>query len=243
EVAGLAGLERLTFISPHPKDFTEKIVASLGHLTRLNPRVHLPLQSASDRVLRRMNRKYTIAEFHDKAELLRRHIPDCAITTDIIVGFPGETEDDFERTLDYVRTGAFANAYTFMYSIRRGTPAARWEQVPREVATARFARLVEAQNAVTRAHHDRKLAKTVRALVAGDSKKDASKLAVKALDNVTIVVPKPDDYDVDTYAREPWVDVEIESAHLWGCTGSIARRSARYDLPGSAVKRTLVSLL
>jgi tRNA-2-methylthio-N6-dimethylallyladenosine synthase len=243
EVAGLAGLERLTFISPHPKDFTEKIVAALGRVARLNPRVHLPLQSASDRVLRRMNRKYTIAEFHDKAESLRRHIPGCAITTDIIVGFPGETEDDFERTLDYVRTGAFANAYTFMYSTRRGTPAARWEQVPREVATARFARLVEAQNAATRAYHDRKLGTTVRALMAGDSKKDANKLAVKALDNVTIVVPKPEGYDEVAYAREPWVDVEIESAHLWGCTGSIVGRSARYDLPGSAVERTLVSLL
>ena len=118
-------------------------------------------------------------------------MPDWAITTDIIVGFPGETEDDFAQTLDYVRSGVFANAFMFMYSIRRGTPAARWEQVPHDAVVERFGRLVDAQNAVTREYHDRKLGTTVRALVSGDSKKDAMKLATKATDNVTIIAPKP----------------------------------------------------
>ncbi|MGA8534252.1 MAG: MiaB/RimO family radical SAM methylthiotransferase [Candidatus Tumulicola sp.] len=237
------GVERLTFISPHPKDFTEKIVADLAAVPALNPRIHLPLQSASDSVLRRMNRKYTAAGFHEKVKLVHRHLPGWAITTDIIVGFPGESDEDFQRTLDYVRTGVFANAFTFMYSIRRGTPAAHWEQVPRDVATARFAKLVDTQNLVTRAYHDGKIGSVVRALVTGTSKKDDRKLAAKTLDNVTIVAPMPDGYDERLYAREPWLDVAIEAAHVWGCSGTIVRRAGRYAERGSDARRPLVSLL
>jgi tRNA-2-methylthio-N6-dimethylallyladenosine synthase len=243
EVAALPGLERLAFISPHPKDFTEKMIADLASFPQMNPRVHLPLQSYSDPLLRRMNRKYTAAQFHEKVELIRRYLPDWAITTDIIVGFPGETEADFEDTLGYVATNVFANAFTFIYSIRRGTPAARWEQVPRDAASARFARLVDAQNAATRAYHDRKIGTVVRALVCGPSKKDPNKLAAKALDNVTVIAPKPDDYDEALYAREPWLDVEIETAHVWGCTGTIVRRAGRYAEAGTPVARPVVSLL
>ena len=242
-VARLPGLERLTFISPHPKDFTEKIIADLGDLPQLNPRIHMPLQSASDSMLRRMNRKYTAAQFHQKVEFVRRYLPGWAITTDIIVGFPGETDDDFERTLDYVRTGVFANAFTFMYSIRRGTPAANWEQVPHEVASARFARLIDAQNTVTRAYHDAKIGTTVRALISGPSKKDPEKLAARTLDNVTAIAPKPGDYDENLYAREPWIDIDVTAAHVWGCTGEIVRRAGSYAHPGNAVRRAVVSLL
>ncbi|HEY3674696.1 MAG TPA: tRNA (N6-isopentenyl adenosine(37)-C2)-methylthiotransferase MiaB [Candidatus Tumulicola sp.] len=237
------GLERLTFISPHPKDFTEPMIRILADVPALNPRVHLPLQSASDPVLRRMNRKYTAAGFDEKVRLIRRYLPNWAITTDIIVGFPGETEDDFARTLDYVRSGVFANAFTFMYSIRRGTPAARWEQVPHDVVTERFGRLVDAQNAATRAYHDAKLGTTVRALIAGDSKKDAGKLSSKATDNVTVIAPKPPDYDERLYAAEPWLDVRIETAHVWGCSGTIVGRARRFDAASLQVERPMVSLL
>ena len=230
-IAGLPGLERLTFISPHPKDFTEKILDDLAGITALNPRIHLPLQSASDPVLRRMNRKYTAAAFHGVVEGVRRRLPEAAITTDIIVGFPGESDSDFQATLDYVSRGVFANAFTFIYSIRRGTPAARWEQVPRGVALERFGRLTDAQNAATRAYHERKVGRTVRALIVGDSKKDASRLSAKTLDNVTIVAAKPLDYDEARYARTPWLDVAIESAHVWGCVGSISRRAERFTEP------------
>jgi tRNA-2-methylthio-N6-dimethylallyladenosine synthase len=242
-VAALPGIERLTFISPHPKDFTENIVAALAQVPQLNPRVHLPLQSGSDAILRRMNRKYTRAQFEEKVELFRRYLPHWAITTDIIVGFPGETDADFEATLDLVSTGVFANAFTFIYSIRRGTPAARWEQVPPEISSARFKRLLEAQNASTRAHHDRKIGTVVRALVAGPSKKDPRKLAAKALDNVTVIAPMPADYDDSLYAREPWLDVAIETAHLWGCTGMIVRRGARYASEGAPVVRPVLDLI
>ncbi len=165
-VAALPGLERLTFISPHPKDFTEKIVAALASVPQLNPRVHLPLQSGSDAMLRRMNRKYTRAQFEEKLAFFQRYLPAWAITTDIIVGFPGESDADFDATMNLVETNVFANAYTFIYSIRRGTPAAHWEQVPGEVSSARYKRLIDAQNAATRAYHDRKLGTTVRALIA-----------------------------------------------------------------------------
>jgi tRNA-2-methylthio-N6-dimethylallyladenosine synthase len=242
-VAALPGLERLTFISPHPKDFTEKIIADLAEVPQLNPRVHLPLQSGSDAMLRRMNRKYTRAQFEEKLELLGRYLPGWAVTTDIIVGFPGESDADFEATMELVTRDAFANAFTFIYSIRRGTPAARWEQVPGDVSSARYKRLLDAQNTATRAYHDRKIGTTVRALIQGPSKKDPAKLAAKALDNVTVIAPKPPDYDEAVYAREPWIDIAIETAHVWGCKGTILRRAARFDDAGIAVARPVIDLV
>ncbi|MGA7569190.1 MAG: tRNA (N6-isopentenyl adenosine(37)-C2)-methylthiotransferase MiaB [Candidatus Aquilonibacter sp.] len=242
-VAALPGLERLTFISPHPKDFTEKIIADLADVPQLNPRVHLPLQSGSDAMLRRMNRKYTRAQFEEKLELLGRYLPGWAITTDIIVGFPGESDADFEATMELANRDAFANAFTFIYSIRRGTPAARWEQVPGDVASARYKRLLDAQNAATRAYHDRKIGTIVRALIQGPSKKDPAKLAAKALDNVTVIAPKPPGYDETVYAREPWIDIAIETAHVWGCKGTILRRAARFDDAGIAVARPVIDLV
>jgi tRNA-2-methylthio-N6-dimethylallyladenosine synthase len=247
-IARLPELERLTFISPHPKDFTEKIVDDLAGIPQLNPRIHLPLQSASDAILRRMNRKYTLAEFQRVVDSFCRRLPECAITTDLIVGFPGETDDDFEATLAYVDSGVFANAYTFIYSIRRGTPAARWEQLPREAALERFSRLLEAQNRVTRAYHDRKIGRVVRALVTGDSKKDASRLSAKTLDNVTVVAPKPPEYaprtdDQPPYAQTPWLDVAIESGHVWGCGGTIVARAGRFADVGAPVMRPVLDLI
>ncbi len=247
EIGRLEGLERLTFISPHPKDFTEKMLDDLAAVVALNPRVHLPLQSASDRVLRRMNRKYTLAQFDAVARGIRARLPDCAITTDLIVGFPGESDEDFEATLAYVESGLFANAFTFVYSIRRGTPAARWEQVPKDVAAARFDRLLDAQNRVTRAYHDRKLGRVVRALVVGDSKKDSSRLAAKATDNVTVIAPKPADFvatdgAAHRYAGMPWLDVRIERAHVWGCSGTVVGVAARYDGAATAVPGPIIDL-
>jgi tRNA-2-methylthio-N6-dimethylallyladenosine synthase len=238
-VADATGIERLRFISPHPKDFTDKMLDDLAGIPALNPRFHLPLQSASDQMLRKMNRKYGLTQFDAVAKAIRKRIPDCAITTDLIVGFPGETESDFLATLDYVRSGVFANAFTFIYSIRRGTPAALWEQVPYEVALERFQRLLDAQNAVTRAYHERFAGTTVRALVCGDSKKDVRRLAAKSPHNVTIVAEKPADYP---YASAPWLDIAIERAHVWGCGGRVAGRAERFDGPARQVMAPLLDL-
>ena len=242
-VGALPGLERLTFISPHPKDFTEKIIADLAQVPQLNPRVHLPLQSGSNAMLRRMNRKYTMEQFREKVELIHRYLPDWAITTDIIVGFPGETDEDFDATHDYVAADVFSNAFMFIYSIRRGTPAARWEQVPGDVSSARFRRLVDAQNASTRAYHDRKIGSVVRCLIQGPSKKDATKIAAKTTDNVTVIAPMPPDYDEALYAREPWLDIAVEAAHVWGCTGTLLGRAERFDQVATNVAQPLISLL
>jgi tRNA-2-methylthio-N6-dimethylallyladenosine synthase len=242
DVVGATGVERLTFISPHPKDFTSKILDDLASIAALNPRIHLPLQSGSDAMLRKMNRKYTLAQFDSVARAIRQRLPDCAITTDLIVGFPGETEDDFRATLDYVGTGVFANAFTFIYSIRRGTPAARWEQVPHEIALERFGRLLDAQNTVTRAYHETFVGRIVRALIVGDSKKDARKVSAKSLHNVTIVAEKPADYDENEYGSTPWLDVAIERAHVWGCSGRLAGRAERFEGRARSVMAPLLDL-
>ncbi|MBV8529956.1 MAG: tRNA (N6-isopentenyl adenosine(37)-C2)-methylthiotransferase MiaB [Candidatus Eremiobacteraeota bacterium] len=247
-VAGLPGIERLTFISPHPKDFTEKILDDLAAIPQLNPRIHLPLQSASDAMLRRMNRKYTFAKFQEVVGKIRARFPNAAITTDIIVGFPGESDADFEATLSYASSGVFANAFTFIYSVRPGTPAARWEQVPREVALDRFSRLVDSQNRATRTYHDRKIGSVVRALMVGDSKKDRGRLTAKTPDNVTVVATKPGDYDAPgaddrhVYATTPWLDIAIETSHVWGCAGRVVGRAERFAGPAEPVRPTVVDL-
>ncbi|MHB8177053.1 MAG: tRNA (N6-isopentenyl adenosine(37)-C2)-methylthiotransferase MiaB [Vulcanimicrobiaceae bacterium] len=241
-VGALDGLERLSFISPHPKDFTESMFAEMAEIAQLNPRIHLPLQSGSDAMLRRMNRKYTRAQFSEKVEMIRRYLPGWAITTDLIVGFPAESDDDFRQTLEYVSTGVFANAFAFIYSPRRGTPAANWEQVPRSVASRRFTQLWDAQNAVTRAYHDRKIGTVERCLVSGPSKKDSSKLAAKTLDNVTVIVPIPSGLTNEALAQMPWIDVRIESAGVWGCTGTMLRRAGAYAEIGEAVARPVLDL-
>jgi tRNA-2-methylthio-N6-dimethylallyladenosine synthase len=215
-------------------------LVDLAAIPQLNPRIHLPLQSGSDAMLRRMNRKYTLERFDEIVAGIRRRVPECAITTDLIVGFPGESEDDFAATLAYVQRGVFANAFTFIYSIRRGTPAAHWPQVPREIALERFGRLLQAQNDVTCAYHERYSGATVRALIVGDSKKNADRVSAKTLDNVTIVAPKPADYPYDA---TPWLDVAVESAHVWGCAGTIVGRAARWSDPALPAMRPLLDLV
>ena len=242
-VAQLEGLERLTFITPHPKDFTEKIIADMAAIPELNPRMHLPLQSASDPILRRMNRKYTMQTYAQKVALVRRYLPTWAITTDIIVAFPGESERDFQATLDYCEQTQFAQAFMFIYSPRRGTPASNWEQIPATEGTARLKRLAEVVNVACRNYHDTKLGTTVRGLITGLSRKDARKLAMKTSDNVTIVAPMPQDYSEELYAAQPWLDVKIETAHVWGCTGTIVRRAAAYADAGLAVQAPVLDLV
>jgi tRNA-2-methylthio-N6-dimethylallyladenosine synthase len=131
----------------------------------------------------------------------------------------------------------------FIYSKRRGTPAARWEQVDPAAAGERFKRLAEAQNLASRAYHERKIGTTVRALIQGPSKKDASKLAAKATDNATIIAPMPPDYDEALYAREPWLDIEIHEGFIWGCTGTIVGRAPTYAGEAATVQRPVIDLL
>ena len=158
----------------------------------MNPRFHLALQSGSNPMLRRMNRKYTLEQFLERIATFKSHNPSWAITTDLIVGFPGETEEDFQQTVDVCKTGIFSQAFMFVYSPRRGTPAAVWHAanaVPKDVAQDRFVRLKAVQDEAVRAYHDRKVGTTVRALIHGVSRKDATKLSAKTVDNVTVNFP------------------------------------------------------
>jgi tRNA-2-methylthio-N6-dimethylallyladenosine synthase len=243
EVCAIEAVERVMFVSSHPKDLNEKLARVCATLPKMNPRFHLALQSGSNPMLRRMNRKYTIEQFLERIATFKAHNPAWAMTTDLIVGFPGETEEDFQQTVDVCATGIFAQAYMFIYSPRRGTPAAVWHEkaaVPHEVAQDRFKRLVAVQDAAVRAYHDRKLGSTVRALIHGVSRKDKTRLSAKTIDNVTVNFPM---VEAQPDPERPWVDVRVEAASVWGVRGTCVGRAASYDGVADPVEAPLIDLL
>lgn len=144
------GIERIRFMTSHPKDLSDKLISAYSECKKLCNHIHLPVQSGSSKILASMNRKYTKEEYLELIEKVKKTSPEIAITTDIIVGFPGETEADFEETLDLVRQVEFDSAFTFLYSIRKGTPAENYEdQIPEEIKHKRFNRLVDMLNEIT----------------------------------------------------------------------------------------------
>jgi tRNA-2-methylthio-N6-dimethylallyladenosine synthase len=184
---GITGLERLRFTSPHPAAFTDDVIAAMAETPNVMPSLHMPLQSGSDRVLRAMRRSYRTERYLGIIERVRAALPDAAITTDIIVGFPGETEEDFAATLEVVRAARFASAFTFQYSPRPGTPAAAMSgQVPKSVVQQRYERLVAVQEEIAWAENRRQVGRTLDLLVAtGEGRKDAAtdRLSGRAPDN------------------------------------------------------------
>jgi tRNA-2-methylthio-N6-dimethylallyladenosine synthase len=170
------GLERVRFTSPHPKDFTDDVIAAMAETANVCHSLHMPLQSGSDVVLRAMRRSYRQDRYLGIIDRVRAAMPDAAITTDIIVGFPGETEADFEATLDVVREARFASAFTFQYSKRPGTPASTMDdQVPKEVVQDRYDRLVAALEEITWAENKKLVGTEVEVLVAvGEGRKDSA---------------------------------------------------------------------
>ncbi len=194
---GIDGLERVRFTSPHPAAFTDDVVAAMAETPNVMPSLHFPLQSGSDRVLKSMRRSYRSERFLAILDNVRAAMPDAAITTDVIVGFPGETEEDFADTLRVVESARFASAFTFQYSPRPGTPAADMEgQVPKAVVQERFDRLVELQERVSLEENRRLVGTTVEALVLdGGGRKDeaASRMSGRARDNRLVHFSVPDD--------------------------------------------------
>jgi tRNA-2-methylthio-N6-dimethylallyladenosine synthase len=170
------GLERVRFTSPHPAEFTDDVIDAMAQTPNVCPTLHMPLQSGSDRILRAMRRSYRAERYLGIIDRVRDAIPHAAITTDIIVGFPGETEEDFHATLDVVERARFASAFTFQYSKRPGTPAAELaDQVPKEVVAQRYQRLIEVQERISLAENVAQVGRTVEILVAtGEGRKDAS---------------------------------------------------------------------
>jgi len=170
------GLERVRFTSPHPRDFTSDVIAAMAETPNVCPQLHMPLQSGSDDVLRRMRRSYRSSRFLSIIDEVRASLPDAAITTDIIVGFPGETEEDFQATLDVVSAAKFASAFTFQYSPRPGTPAATLpDQLPKAVVQERYMRLVALQEQISWDANRMLEGTVVEVLVAaGEGKKDSA---------------------------------------------------------------------
>jgi tRNA-2-methylthio-N6-dimethylallyladenosine synthase len=170
------GLERVRFTSPHPKDFTDDVIAAMAETPNVCHSLHMPLQSGSDTVLRAMRRSYRAEKYLGIIDKVRAAMPDAAITTDIIVGFPGETDADFESTLDVVRAARFSSAFTFQYSKRPGTPAATMDsQVPKAVVQERYDRLIACVEDVAWAENRRLVGSPVEVLVAvGEGRKDGA---------------------------------------------------------------------
>ncbi len=170
------GLERVRFTSPHPAEFTDDVIVAMAETPNVCPTLHMPLQSGSDRILRAMRRSYRAERFLGIIDRVRAAIPHAAITTDLIVGFPGETEEDFQATLDVVAAARFASAFTFQYSKRPGTPAAELAgQVPKAVVSERYQRLIELQERISLEENAALIGQTVELLVAtGEGRKDAA---------------------------------------------------------------------
>lgn len=171
-VASIEGKFRLRFMTSHPKDFGEELAKVIAENPKICNLVHLPAQSGSDTVLKAMNRKYTSAEYLKKLGILKKYVPDCAVTTDLIVGFPNETEEDFKATLELVKKAGYSSAFTFVYSPREGTVAAKMDgQIDPEISKERIMRLIELVNAQTREQSAKYVGKTVEILCEDYDKK------------------------------------------------------------------------
>ncbi|MGN0298607.1 MAG: tRNA (N6-isopentenyl adenosine(37)-C2)-methylthiotransferase MiaB [Lachnospiraceae bacterium] len=186
EIEKIEGLERIRFMTSHPKDLSDELIEVMKNSKKICRHLHLPLQSGSSRILKMMNRRYTKEQYVELALKIRREIPDISITTDIIVGFPGETEEDFEETMDVVRTVRYDSAFTFIYSPRTGTPAAAMEQVPAEVIKPRFERLLKEVQEISSEMCKKDLGKTLSALVEGIDEKNPAYVTGRLSNNVMV---------------------------------------------------------
>ncbi len=208
------GIDRIRYTSPHPKDMKEDVIAAHAELAALCEHIHLPLQSGSSRILKSMRRTYGRERYMDRVAMIRGALPDCAITTDIIVGFPGETDADFAETLDVAEEVGYDGAFTFIYSPRRGTPAAEMEdQVPHPVKKERMAALIEVIQRRAHERAQRFVGRSMEVLVEGPSRNDPSRIRGRIRHNKAVNFEG---------AAEPgqMVEVEIGAASSQTLTGS-----------------------
>ncbi len=189
-VGEVEGIERIRYTSPHPKDFREDVAYAMAETPAVCEQIHFPLQSGSDRILAAMHRGYTAERFLAKLEMMRGIVPDLASSTDIIVGFPGETDEDFEGTLEVVEAARFDSAFMFQFSPRPGTPAATMDgQVPADVVQERFDRLVELQNRITLENNELRVGRVEEVMVEGPSKRDPEVATTRSRGNRIVHVP------------------------------------------------------
>ncbi len=214
----IEGIERIRFISPHPKDFTNDVIDAIKNSKHICKQIHLPLQSGSTRVLKEMNRKYTKEEYIKLAEKIKNKIPEIVFSTDIIVGFPGETEEDFEDTLDVVQKVNFEQVFMFIYSRRVGTVADKMEnQIPEEVKHKRFDRLKELVENQMKVQNENYVGKEVQILVEGKSKNNDKMLTGRTESNKVVNFEGTDDLIGKI------INVKIISEHQWYLKGSIIK--------------------
>jgi tRNA-2-methylthio-N6-dimethylallyladenosine synthase len=213
-IDAVEGIERIRYTSPHPKDMREDVIRAHAELPSLCEHIHLPLQSGSSAVLKRMRRTYDRQRYMDRVSLIREHVPDCAITTDIIVGFPGETEADFEQTLEVVDEVGYDSAFTFVFSPRRETEAATMDgQVPHSVKRERMERLVELVQRRASERSARFVGREVEVLVEGPSRTDPTRMRGRTRHNKTV------NFEGTARGGE-LVQVEIEAATSTTLAGS-----------------------
>ena len=216
---GETGIERIRFTSSHPKDLSDETIAAMAETDAVMPQLHLAVQSGSTKVLKAMNRHYTREDFISLAGMIKDANPGIALSTDIIVGFPGETEEDFEQTLSLVREVDFASAFTFIYSKRPGTPAAKIDDpTPREVIQGRFDRLAELVADLAYEANQIELGATVEALVEGPSKRNPNVLVGHSPKNKTVLFDVPDGREASELVGK-LVDVRADEAKTWYLRG------------------------
>lgn len=217
ESAKIEGDFWIKYVSPHPKDFTDEVIEAIADNSKIARMLHLPLQSGSTKILNAMNRGYTKEEFITLAKKIKEKIPDIGLTTDIIVGFPGETDEDFQDTMDVVNEVGFENAFMFMYSKRSGTPAATMEeQVDEQVKSERLQQLMRLQNYKAKEESQKYLGKTVKVLVEGPSRKNPEMLTGRTSTH-KIVLFKSDRTDL----KGKFVHTKIYEAKTWTLYGEL----------------------
>ena len=216
KVNEIPGIERIRFISPHPKDFTDDVIEAIRDCDKVCKIIHLPLQAGSSKVLKDMNRKYTKEQYLQLVDKMKNKIPNVAFSTDIIVGFPGETEEDFEDTLDVVEKVCFEQVFMFIYSRRVGTPADKMEnQVPEAIKHERFNRLKELVESQIELNNKKFVGTKQKVLVEGKSKTNENMLTGRTDTNKVVNFEGPDEL------IGKMVDLKIASEHMWYLKGEI----------------------
>lgn len=218
--AATTGVERIRFTSSHPKDLSDETIAAMAETPAVTPQLHLAVQSGSTRVLKAMNRRYTREDYLALTQRIKGALPDIALSTDLIVGFPGETEADFDQTLSLVREVGFSSAFTFIYSRRENTPAARAEPLPHDVVQSRFERLTALVAELSHTANQAKLGHTIEVLVEGPSKRDPCVLVGHSPKNTTVHFAPPSTLAADALAGA-LVDVRINEVKTWYVRGEL----------------------
>nr|HMS56584.1 MiaB/RimO family radical SAM methylthiotransferase [Fimbriimonadaceae bacterium] len=215
KIAEIDGIERIRYTSPYPRDFKDDLIEAIRDCPKVMEHCHLPLQSGNDEVLKEMKRLYSVDGFRTIVGKLREAVPSMGITTDLIVGFPGETEEQFEDTLKLYEELRFDGAYMFIYSPRQDTPAADMEQLPYPVKQARLARLNELHNRIAVERNEEVIGKTLEVLVEGKSPKDPGSLQGYSREFKMVHFPGSESR-IGRLAQ-----VRVKSAHLWGVRGEL----------------------